>query len=741
MTHYRWDKWLKALPLLILPATAAVAITRGDAQKDVQARVSEKISALDAGWAKLDFDVRDVRLGGDAPSQDAIDAAKQAISGTYGVRTVIDAVRVVAPPPPVSLKAPTIESLVTNNPQPEIKGTWEQGIAKTLGVSVAGTAYAWGKDAALTSTSGTWTLKPATPLADGSYDVTAEVSDGLYPAVGTVAPAKITVDTLKPATPAVMPPVQGAIWPYSLVGTWAEGDAASLVAKFAGKVFTLGKDDALTSDGKGNWRLGPALDLKPGSYDLTLETADRAGNISTATAPAAVVVAEAPAPVAQPVPTPVVKQMAAPTLKIPAMIMDARPTLEGTWSQGVAIGLSVTLGPTTYVLGKDAALASDAAGNWKLKSESVLKDGAYDVRVETIDAAGKKLAVTPNPRIVVDAAGPASPTVGFVASESSPATITGTWAEGDATSLGISIPKAGLAAVLGDGGSALVSDGTGNWTFTNPKILQPGSYDVVVDTADGMGRKSSDQTRFEINIKTPAAPVATTAAIVEQTAPTIGLYAGEQSPASISGTWDEPNAKGLKVSIPGANLSATLGADAAFTSAKGAWTLSLAQKLPPGIYNVVAESTDAAGKMLADTTTAEIYVKAPPPPPPPPPYDCAGVLAKIANVFPVRFGFNHDGLASPYDLALNQYVALLKDPRCATEKAEIAGHADYYGPRLYNQALSESRARFVLKTLVAAGVDASRLGVKGFSELEPVDGEKSIDARKKNRRVEINFVK
>ena len=95
----------------------------------------------------------------------------------------------------------------------------------------------------------------------------------------------------------------------------------------------------------------------------------------------------------------------------------------------------------------------------------------------------------------------------------------------------------------------------------------------------------------------------------------------------------------------------------------------------------------------------------------------------------------------PRDLAVNQYAALLKDPRCMNLKAEIAGHADFFGPRLYNQALSEWRARTVVSMLVAAGVDALRLSTKGFSESVPVDSEKTIAARKKNRRVEITLLK
>ena len=113
--------------------------------------------------------------------------------------------------------------------------------------------------------------------------------------------------------------------------------------------------------------------------------------------------------------------------------MEARPALAGTWPEGTANGLSVSLAGKTYVLGTDAGLTSDGAGNWQLKSDSVLKDGAYDVAVETMDAAGKRLAITS--KIVVDAAAPASPTVSLYAGDATPSAIKGTWAEGDANQL------------------------------------------------------------------------------------------------------------------------------------------------------------------------------------------------------------------------------------------------------------------------------------------------------------------
>lgn len=654
-------KWLLlALPMIFLPTLAAFWLNTGSLFRDISTRTTEQLFAIGANWAVPSFDGRDVTLGGDAPNQEAIDKVVEAISGIYGVRTVARGARVVAPVP-VTLVPPHIKPLTTNSATPEITGTWQEGAAKTLAVTLAGKVFRLGADPELTSNMGTWALKPSAALADGTFAVSAEVSDGTNPAIATTTPTQLVIDTVAPPAPAITPVASGIHWPFTLNGTWVEDGATTLTAKLANQTWTLGKEEDMKSDGKGNWSFAPVVDLRPGTYDITVETGDQAGNISKSVLAAAIVIEEQPASPATPIPAPIEAIMAAPTLTS-STIMEARPALAGTWPEGAANGLSVSVAGRTYVLGDDAALSSDGAGNWKLKSESVLKDGSYDVAVETVNAAGRRLAISSS--IVVDAAASASPTVSLYASDVTPTVIKGTWDEANATSLKVSIPAAGLETSLGGGGSNLISDGNGNWNFAVSKALEPGSYDVVVETADKVGRKSFDQTRFELNIKTP-------------------LVQESQQPAAVEES--EPVAYQQPEPVP-------VGQPAA------------------------AQPTEPA-------------------------YDCAGALAEINTAFPIRFAFNDTQLKPPLGTAMNQYAALLKDLRCATMKVEVAGHADFFGPRLSNQALSEARAQTVVSALVAAGVDAPRLRTQGFSESMPADTEKSAAARQKNRRVEITLVK
>lgn len=67
-------------------------------------------------------------------------------------------------------------------------------------------------------------------------------------------------------------------------------------------------------------------------------------------------------------------------------------------------------------------------------------------------------------------------------------------------------------------------------------------------------------------------------------------------------------------------------------------------------------------------------------------------------------------------------------------KAELIGYADELGETSYNQKLSEKRAVKVKELLVAAGIDASRLTVRGAGEDASVD-KNSTGARQLVRRV------
>jgi len=71
-------------------------------------------------------------------------------------------------------------------------------------------------------------------------------------------------------------------------------------------------------------------------------------------------------------------------------------------------------------------------------------------------------------------------------------------------------------------------------------------------------------------------------------------------------------------------------------------------------------------------------------------------------------------------------------------RVEVAAHTDSRGTDAYNMELSMRRAGRVKDYLIAHGVAASRLTLKGYGETRPVADNSTPAGRAKNRRVELH---
>lgn len=83
----------------------------------------------------------------------------------------------------------------------------------------------------------------------------------------------------------------------------------------------------------------------------------------------------------------------------------------------------------------------------------------------------------------------------------------------------------------------------------------------------------------------------------------------------------------------------------------------------------------------------------------------------------------------------DDFLEVLNRPRAQGKRFLIAGHTDSSGPRSLNIQLSRMRARAVADYLIAHGVDASRLDVRGYGPDAPLPGKARSDPA--NRRVEV----
>lgn len=71
---------------------------------------------------------------------------------------------------------------------------------------------------------------------------------------------------------------------------------------------------------------------------------------------------------------------------------------------------------------------------------------------------------------------------------------------------------------------------------------------------------------------------------------------------------------------------------------------------------------------------------------------------------------------------------------------DVYGHTDATGTDVYNQTLSENRARVVADYLASKGVNPARVRSTGFGKTQPVATNDTPEGRAANRRVEIKIV-
>ena len=104
----------------------------------------------------------------------------------------------------------------------------------------------------------------------------------------------------------------------------------------------------------------------------------------------------------------------------------------------------------------------------------------------------------------------------------------------------------------------------------------------------------------------------------------------------------------------------------------------------------------------------------------------------------LRFAVNGAAIEIDFDETLAADIAVLKaNPDV---RIRVDGHTDSDGAAAYNKGLSERRASAVKERLVAAGIDADRLEVKGFGESNPIVPNDSAANKRENRRVELTIL-
>jgi outer membrane protein OmpA-like peptidoglycan-associated protein len=107
----------------------------------------------------------------------------------------------------------------------------------------------------------------------------------------------------------------------------------------------------------------------------------------------------------------------------------------------------------------------------------------------------------------------------------------------------------------------------------------------------------------------------------------------------------------------------------------------------------------------------------------------------VVTIGDLLFDTNSATLKPGADSSVQRLGAFLK--AYPERRALIEGHTDSVGSTESNQLLSERRANAVRSALLATGVGADRLDVRGYGKTYPIGNNQTAEGRMSNRRVEV----
>lgn len=465
-----------------------------------------------------------------------------------------------------------------------------------LGTTTANTAGAW-----------SLTLGTATPLADGSRELTARQVDGSGNRSAVSAPLALTIDSVAPVAPIAVTLATGSDTGY--IGDRITSDntptlsgvveAHATVQVYEGTTL-LG---TATADAYGLWfaTLGSPTPLAEGKHNLTVRQVDRAGNASAASSALELTI-DTGAPGA----------LSAPILFTDTGISDSDgitneryAVLRGSGAEPYT-EVRIVAGATEYGTG-----FSDEAGNWTAHVSAPLEEGTYTFKVRQVDRAGNYGAESPPVTFEVDRTGPTSAPpkplldaagdTGVSDSDGITRDTTPTFHGGGA------MPNSVVALFVderevGD----TITDALGNWTITSTELGE-GYHSVGLKQFDAAGNKSGYSDSFDLRIDT--------------TAPATVLAAPDlhvDSDSGSSSTDNITNDTTPTFSGSGAEAGATIvlyagtreiGRQAA--DGAGNWTLTVADAdkfATDGSYVITAQQIDKAGNASDASSALDLVI-------------------------------------------------------------------------------------------------------------------------------------
>ncbi|MBE4913325.1 BapA prefix-like domain-containing protein [Enterobacter cloacae complex sp. P6RS] len=533
------------------------------------------------------------KLNGEILTADATDAA-----GNTGPATSAAAPDITPPQAPVIVSViddvlnttgPVDQNGLTNDRAPTLNGTGEPGSTITIfnGSDIIGTVAV--------PSSGLWSFTPPSPLADGTYVLTATATDAAGNPSGQSNAWTIIVDGTAPAAPVItqvvddVPERTGSLDLNETTNDSTPTLSGTAAANATVTIRVDGVDIGTTvADGLGAWSFTPDTPIAEGQHTLTAVATDAAGNISDVSNSWGIIIdSVAPdAPVITQVVDDVPERLGA--LNPGDSTNDTTPTLNGTAEPGSTVTIrqdGVDL--TTIVI--------DSSGTWTYTPTTPLVNGTYTFTAVTTDGAGNTSQPSGGFTLTVDTTPPAAATIATVTDDVGG--VNGPLTSGDTTddttpTLSGTAPADAVITVY-DGTTLLGTatlDGSGGWSFTPVIPLTDGPHTLTVHATDAAGN-TTISTPFELTVDTvPPATPDIPAITVNPDGTETPLNPGEttrDTTPTLSGTGNP----GDTVTIYNGGVKL----DDVLVDGTGNWTWTPATPLPNGTYDITLTVTNMDG--------------------------------------------------------------------------------------------------------------------------------------------------
>ena len=400
---------------------------------------------------------------------------------------------------PDGTETPLNPGETTRDTTPTLSGTGNPGDTVTIyngGVKL---------DDVVVDGTGNWTWTPATPLPNGTYDITLTVTnmDGTGNESAPSQPVTITIDTDPPATPAapvITDSVSQVTGPVPdggttndprpvLSGTGTANDVINITDTVNGIPTVVG---TVTVDSTGNWSWRPDSNIGEGSHVYTATATDEAGNVSAAS-PAITITVDTVAP-----DTPVISAVGGEPSG--GFITDATPTVGGTGVNGETV--------IVYNNGVEVGRVVVANGEWNLDLPAQT-DGPLNITVAGVDAAGNVSAPSPVFTVTLDTVAPAIPQINAVSDSQLTNNVLYT-RDGVPTLTGTGEPGSTVIVSVDGTPSAVpvTVQPNGSWTWTADSTLADGQHTFTVSATDPAGNTSAISAPLNVTVDTldPTAP-------------------------------------------------------------------------------------------------------------------------------------------------------------------------------------------------------------------------------------------